>query len=514
MSNPNPPATRPCPSIPDSSSSRDGCAHTPRWFVWLGVFALTGYLLFLGGKTTVAAGGSDSSGYLNSARLLAQGILKDSLRLPPEFGQPPQADLRYFTPLGYLPPSEGTPIAPAYPTGLPLHFVAAASVLGWHAGPFLIELLAAAGALWLCYLTARELGINHWLAAAGAAVLAVFPVFLFTSIQTLSDTLATTWTLAAFYCGLRARTRKNWAAACGLAFSIAVLVRPTNVLFTPALLVLLGLDFGQLVRFGLSGVPAAAWFLLYNRHQYGSPLETGYPGFTTAFSTIYGIPTLKHFGKWLALFLPAVLLVLPFAAAADRFARGRALLALALAFLAVTVFYLFYDVSHDVWWCLRFILPATPPLILAGLLGVETLARGPGSRWPRAFRPAAALVLAVWALANSFYWTPKLHVLLVQGYEQTYADAGNAARERLPQNALVACNNFSGAMFYYTPFSVVRADVIEAPEFRHYASLAQKAGRPVCAVLFDFEEEEAFARCPGQWKRLSTLANVGYWQLQ
>ena len=40
---------------------------------WLGLLALAAYAVFLARNTAVVAGGSDSSGYLNSARLFAEG---------------------------------------------------------------------------------------------------------------------------------------------------------------------------------------------------------------------------------------------------------------------------------------------------------------------------------------------------------------------------------------------------------------------------------------------------------
>jgi 4-amino-4-deoxy-L-arabinose transferase-like glycosyltransferase len=378
----------------------------------------------------------------------------------------------------------------------------------------IVEWLAAAAALWLCYLVAREVGLAAPLAVAGAVALAVCPIFLFTSIQALSDTLATTWSLAAFYCGLRSRQSDRWAVACGAALSVAVLVRMTNVFLTPALVVLLGLNWRRLLRFVVAGLPGAAWLAFYNQHQFGGVLATGYGSVGADFSLSNGMPTLVHFAKWLALLLPGILLVLPVAAVASRATRGRELLACALAFGAIAGFYLFYDISQQVWWCLRYILPVVPFLILAALLGVEALARGPAANW-RKFRAVAALVIAGWAVVGSWYWTNALHVLLVQDYEQTYADAARAARERLPSDALVIANNFSGTLYYYTDFPVLRADVVVAEDFARYAAIARKAGRPVCAVLFEFEEQEALReRCPGNWTRLSTFANVGFWRLE
>src|SRR5688572_29915175 len=92
-------------AIPDQTNATSANAlcllptrPAPRWFVWLGLIALAGYALFLGAHTTVVAGGSDSSGYLHSARLLATGRLQTEVRVPPEFGVPSEVTRKHFTP--------------------------------------------------------------------------------------------------------------------------------------------------------------------------------------------------------------------------------------------------------------------------------------------------------------------------------------------------------------------------------------------------------------------------------
>src|SRR5688572_32342629 len=52
------------------------------------------------------------------------------------------------------------------------------------------------------------------------------------------------------------------------------------------------------------------------------------------------------------------------------------------------------EVSREVWWALRFILPATPALILAALLGMDAMPRWSSvAKVPR-FRALAATLLA------------------------------------------------------------------------------------------------------------------------
>jgi hypothetical protein len=518
MSNPNPrlagTSSSGIASPVGTGAGRSG-RPAPAWFLWVGGLALAAYLCFLAAHMTAVAGGSDSSGYLNSARLLAAGRLQTDLRVPAELAPLPPDERLHFAPAGFNLFPGNPHLAPSYPSGLPLHLALAGRLLGWQAGPFILQLLVAIGTVWLCYLIARELGIGWELAAAGAALLAAFPVFIFTSIQTLSDTLATTWTLLALLCGIYARRSAGWAVACGASLAVAVLVRPTNVVIAPALLVLVGADVRRLGVFVLGGLPGAAWLAFYNHELYGGALRSGYGNIGAEFGLRYFVPTVIHFAKWLALLLPSVVLALPFAALLQPDTRGRGFLALALVFAAIVGVYLFYSVSHDVWWCLRFILPASAALILLALLGIEALARGPGSRWPRGFRPAVAIVLAGWAAAGSWYWTRNLHVLYVPQYETAYADAGRAVQERFAPDALVVCSAVSGMIYYYTDMPTLVYDSLEPGDFARYVARVRQAGRPIHAVLFDIEEEDALQnRCPGLWTKLTAVGNIGLWQLQ
>jgi hypothetical protein len=488
--------------------------RAPQCFTWLALLALAGYAVFLAGSITIAAGGSDSSGYLNSARLLASGRLQGEQRVPEEFGPLDRLDLVWFTPLGFFPHPNNPHLPPTYPPGLPLHFALAAILTGWTVGPWLVLTGSALAAVCLCYCVARELGLDRWLAAAGAGALATCPVFLFTSIQPLSDTVATTWGLAAVFAALRARRSIPWAAGCGLAFAMAVLVRPTNVLLLPALVVLIGLQWRKLAWLCGAGLPAAVWLGYYNHVLYGGMLNSGYGQWQLAFSLGYFWATALHFGRWLLLLLPGVLLFTPIAAVFRREILTRQLLALGLWFGTITGLYACYEVSHEVWWCLRFILPAIPALIFAGLLGIAACARSlPAERRAR-FHQIVAAVIIGWAVFASWHWTGRLGVLLVKQYENAYTDAALSSRGILPANALVVASQTSGAVYYYTQNPILRFDQVEATEFTRLAKLAQTAGRPIYALIFNVEEQSALQeRCPGDWTRLTTVRNLGLWLL-
>lgn len=502
MSNPNPPSV---------------AAPSPRWVRWIGVAALALFAAFLARHTVVVAGGSDSSGYLNSARLFAAGRLVTPLRVPADFPRPSRDEIMHYCPQGFYPGRhQHELLTPTYPTGLPLQYALAGRLLGWNAGPWFVVLGSAVAAVGLCYLLGRELGLPASLASAGAVMLGAFPVFLFTSIQPLSDTPATTWTLATLLAALRSRRRDGpggrwWAAAAGSAFAIAVLVRPTSLLLAPALVLLVGWNWRRLAAFVAGGLPGAAWLAYYNHTLYGHALTSGYGEIFGAFGWAYGAPTALHFLRWLALLLPAAVLVLPFAALVRGGWRSAPLTALLLAFAAITGCYLYYEVSHEVWWCLRFILPVVPCLILAALLGVESLAR----RWPgRGRRGAVALLLGAWAIGGSWYWTRTLAVFMVPHYERAYVEGVDLVRPRVPANALILSLAFSGTLQFYTDLPVLRWDQMQPEHFARYTQLARQAGRPIFALLFNVEQEDAFRRCPGPWRKVADVTNVGLWQLE
>src|SRR5688572_25798707 len=79
-----------------------------------------------------AVAGSDSSGYFNAARLLAQGKVARPLPVPPEITP---RNVHSFTPLAFVARPDGKTIVPLYPPGVPLHVVAAAALSNWSSGP-------------------------------------------------------------------------------------------------------------------------------------------------------------------------------------------------------------------------------------------------------------------------------------------------------------------------------------------------------------------------------------------
>jgi hypothetical protein len=169
----------------------------------------------------------------------------------------------------------------------------------------------------------------------------------------------------------------------------------------------------------------------------------------------------------------------------------------------------FYDVTKENWWCLRFILPGLPALILLGSLGISCLndrfIRG------RINKCAVAVAIGVWAIIQGCYWGKELHVTGPSESEPAFVEVVEQAKLELPKEATVICMFVSGCLYYYTDFSIVRWDMISQNEFRAFAK--QSKEHPLYAVLYREEEREAFGEhLPGKWHVVDTTRRARIWR--
>lgn len=483
----------------------------PRRLVWVCLCALLGYALFLGVHFAPVAAGSDSSGYMHSARLLAQGRLMLPLRTVAEIKV---RDPHHLTPNGFLSHQFPRQLEPTYPVGLPLHLAAAYLVLGPEWGTLTVVVGSAVAAVLLFFLLARECGVSPALAAAGAAALGLCPVFLFTSFVPMSDTLATAWCLAAYLAALRTRRSWRWSVFCGVACAFAVLVRPSClVALLPLPLILWG--WRNLAGAALGGLPGALWLVFYQQQLYGDALQTGYGPIFSSFFLECVRPSLANFGTWLPRLLPVSLLAFLLAPWLPWRDRGRELAALFLWFLGLFFFYAFYDVSPQAWWYLRFLLPGMPALVLLAVWGLERVRQRFAGSWPRAALATAAAVVALSPLAVFRRWEREIHVTLLKPYQQLYLDVPAWTRAHCPPGSVIACLALSGSLYYYTDFAVLRWDVMEPAEFAGYAAAFRASGRPLYAALLRDEVPAALpARMPvpGRWEKITEIDICTLWR--
>jgi len=494
----------------DSSAPR---SVSPSGWSRAGVLLLAacfaGYAFFLARYAASYASGSDASGYFNSARLLAEGRFEASPRVP--FGrQHTEFGLMTFQPLGFIIAEDVARMAPTYPTGLPLHLVAAARIAGWRHAATAVNIFAALGTGLVFLALARRLGLSLEWASVGLLLLWLSPLVLFTALQPMSDLLALLWSLTALYAALRSRGDWRWSLLAGLAAALAVLVRPTNALLVLPLAVALGTDYRRHLGLVLGGLPGAVFFLYYNWRAYGSPLTTGYGDVATAFRTGYAPHNLAHFARW----IPTLLSPLVAAALAAPWvpaARRRELAVLGLWAVLLTGFYAFYYHSGETWWYLRFILPVFPALLLTALVAGQSLwSRLPSPLWSRAVLAAVLVFAAVWQVRLN----RSLEVLGIPASEATYLHAADWAEAHLPPGAAVFCMQVSGAFYYYTEFLLIRWDQVREARRAELFTALQEERRPVYAVLYEYERADALARLGGQWRRIATVGQATFWQLE
>ena len=484
--------------------------HVPWWVpAALGLVALAAYAAFLARHASFAVGGADSSGYLNLATGLARGELVEPIRLVAELGVDPSLT-QLLVPLGFAPgPAPGT-MAPSYPPGFPAHMALLASVLGWERGPFLVSPLLAAAGLAAFYLLGRELGLSRNEAAAGTLILAFQPVYVFMAMNPMSDTAATAWATLAVLGALRARRSAPWAFAAGLAFGIGCLVRPSNAILLATLALALPLRGAALAGFALGAAPALGFFLAFNQAVLGHALRTGYPGVEREFALGYFPKRFAHYTHWLGrTFTPLVPLAW-LGVAASRETRWRDRLLLLVWFGSFFAFFCTYR-HYEIWWFLRFMMPAFPALVVGALLAARPLFRAVEvrlhlpSRVPAGLNVLPAAVLA-FVLASEAKEAKRLDVLGLAASEAVYPRACRLAADRLPPRAIVLSFLMSGALEHYTDLLYLRYDTMDdRPAVRRLLRQTMRQGSSWYALLHPSEIEAFRSRELGRWREIGQV---------
>jgi len=482
-----------------------------RWPHWLLAVLLAVDAITVARYGGVCAGGSDSSGYLNNARLLEAGRATIPMRTVPGIA-PATLPPYTYVPLGFIPNADRVTMTPTYPMGLPILLLAGSRIVGWAlAPPWVIGLHALAG-LVLVFLLCRRAGLEPGWALTGVLILAVSPLYLQYSVQLMSDVPALVWVTAAVCLAWTDDRRTGAALAAGLCLGIAVLVRPSNLLAIVPVLIALGLCPRRIVALMAGGLPPAIFLALFNHAAYGRILTTGYGAVGPEFGSAHVPATLLHYAVWIPVVLtPVVALALGLPALAGR--RSDAALVLLSWILMFFGFYAFYRHTHSAWWALRFVLPAFPALIAGSLLVGRALA----ARFALGRRPWLASVAVAGILVYGISWTCHFRVDRAGSGERIYPLVTTWVTEHLPANATVAAMQASGSLFYYTPLTVFRWDMMSPADCERLARASLAAGRPVYAVLFPFEMDDpewaAFTKhLPGRWTQIGAVRGVTIWR--
>jgi hypothetical protein len=435
---------------------------------------------------TRAAGGSDSSCYVLQAEAFGHG----RLALPdPVPGVLPRATpAAVFAPTGFV-PSRIAPFAAVPICGPGLALVMAAAALGGRGAVFLVVPVFAALAVWFTFVLGRRLddGVTG---ASAAVLLATSPIFLYQSVQPMSDVPAAALWLAALVALARGDRRGQIAA--GVCASAAVLMRPNIALIVLPLLFLLP-DARSWGRFALAAAPGLAVMAWLNAARYGSPLASGYGSPDVLFAFAHVGPNLARYPRWLfeteTPFIAAAVLA-PWWAPRHP-ARARLVeVSLAAAVLTCAT-YLAYTVFDD-WWYIRFLLPALP--VLFALSAAVLLAF---DRRRPLVRVAAAVAMCTMLGGWHLHVARTHQVFDLQSLESRFVVTGRYLSQTLPQ-AVVLAGQQSGSARYHGARPTLAWDAIAPASLDATIASLHDAGRPAILVLEDEEEPRFRARFASQ----------------
>jgi hypothetical protein len=433
---------------------------------------------------TCAAGGADSSGYLNQARLLAHGRTVDERRLPdwPE-------GIETLAPLGFRPTPDRQHLAPIYPPGYPL-LMAPAFLIDERAA-YLVVPLCGALAVWLTFALGKRLR-EAPAGAMAALLLSVSPTFLYQLVQPMSDVPATTAWLLALYLAQSATV--TGAAGAGLAAGVGILIRP-NLLpltFLVWCACVLTSERGRLRRAAVSAIatiPGVLVLGLLQSARYGSPLASGYGSAGDLFGIGNVWPNLARYPRWMIeTHTPLILLFLavPVWLIWRRHPFRPILLLLWSFTVAVVLAYLPYVYFQSWEWSYtRFLLPALPMMWFLAAVPVLDLRQRTPSRIID-----VVLTLVLLLVAGCCLWVANTrYAFELHGAERKYPLVGEYVRIHLPSNAVLVSMQHSGGLWFYTRQPIVRWDAVDPQRLdRAFAWLRGRGFTPV--IVGDREEIE------------------------
>ncbi|HMC61137.1 MAG TPA: glycosyltransferase family 39 protein [Candidatus Solibacter sp.] len=471
---------------------------------------LLGYAVLLFILIGAVPGGSDNSGYFNEARLFAHGQIHAPMRV---LAGIPATEIPFlYVPLGFKPAADGTArLTPTYPPGLPLMLAAVARIAGWdHSGDAILLIHSLAG-IALVFALGRLCGLPESWSLAGAAVLAASPLYLFTSLQALSYVPATVWATAAVVAAFKSRERTGWALVSGICISIGFLIRPNNFLVAVPVLIAVGMAPRRVLLVVLGSLPGIAVWMAVNRVAYGAPLQSGYGTIGNEFHTALIPGTLRYYVRWLPLLLSPLVFVAPALVGLYRFAPRvcAVLLSWALAYLA---FFSAYRWTHEKWWFLRFLLPAAPAIIVAGLVVAHFWFGIVRERYPQTVRRILTLLLLVAAMSVEVRQTGPLREAWSIGHgERKYGRVAAWLNAHVPPDSAIVLSQASGALFYFSNLTLLRYEEMNPTVSARVGAELQSEHRPLYAVLFPFEVE-TLKKLPGKWNRVVSVDDVSIWR--
>ena len=428
--------------------------------------------------STRSAAGADASGYLSQAQMWSRGAWFAIDEIAVELND---HDGWLATPLGWR-PKIGPMQAPTYPPGLPLLMAVPHALAGADAAAAIV-LASALVAITATGIVATSLG-GTVAGVIAAGLMAFTPVFVYQSIQPMSDVPVTAAWMVCFALLLR---KGALDTAAGIACALAVLIRPN---LAPLAIVPLWLAHRR-IAFAAPVALAGVFLAVLQWTWYGSPIQSGYGSADELFALSNIVPNASRYFRWCLATAPAMLLAI---LAIVRLRRDRFAVGIFTFALLVIAAYLIYAVFED-WSYLRFLLPALA--VFAVLAGVDLAAWL--SSWRPAIRMPLLFVLLIGLTAYSIFIARSFGTFRLADQLGRVERAAEFIDGNVPQSAVLLSGEQSGSMRYYTDRSILRWDAASAEALAAALTKLDAVERPVFIVLDAWEDEpfkKKFASLP------------------
>jgi hypothetical protein len=416
---------------------------------------------------TRSAAGADASGYVSEAAMLMSG---DLFHVDDLFDATTGHDPFLTSPLGWRPAPSGVGQSPTYPPGLPM-LMAVPQAIGGVTGASAVVIASAIIAVIATGMIARQLG-GPIAGIIAASLLAFTPVFLYQSIQPMSDVPVTAaWTL----CFLFAIRQRSLAA--GIACGFAVLIRPNlaPLAVVPLYVASNRLAFASPVAIAGATLAGLQWV------WYGSPLRSGYGSTDELFAVSNIGPNAQRYVTWLMSTAPVfALCVFGFA----RMRAHRAVQALAAFSVLVIAAYLVYAVFDD-WSYLRFLLPAMAAFAVLAAIALAAWI----DRVPRQLRAVLLFAAVVGVTCHALSVARSKETFRLADQLRRVQQVGDFVKDSVGRTAVLIAGEQSGSMRYYTRRSILRWEAASPAALAAAIAALDSSARPVYVVLDAWEEE-------------------------
>jgi hypothetical protein len=458
--------------------------HSHAFVIAIAVFTAAVSAIF----ATASAAGADASGYLSEA---AQWASAQLFYREPLAGIIGAGDPWLTTPLGWRPSAIPGVQSPTYPPGLPLLMALPHAVGGTAAAAWVVTVAAAVAVVATGFLAVRfAVGIAGVVAAVA---IATSPVFLFQSVQPMSDVPVTAaWMLVWVLLSRESGNGDQGAwriLLAGVSCAIAVLIRPNLAPLAAVPLFAIGWNARRLIAFSIPVAVAGLALMWLQWQWYGSPFRSGYGAADELFAlSNIGANASRYFG-WLIATSPVLVLAPVGVIYAWRHTQVRAIAAFAALVVAA---YLVYAV-FDVWSYLRFLLPALAVAAVFTSIAIATALNAV----PAGLRLVGATVVVLGLAGYGVAQARTLDTFRLADQQRRVAQVADYLKASLPPDAVVVAGEQSGAFRYYTNRSILRWEAASPESLSAALATLAAEGRTVVIALDAWEGEPFRAKFAG-----------------